>query len=439
MKKFILILTIIFLLLIGYIVYVKINKNKISPLVLEPEQVEVNKYYIYGTTLNIEGKLELESTDFEEIELVMYNEKLKVEKDETIDKRFTIIPMKYNQEKNTISFYISELINDGLYLDNIKKGEYNLFIRTTHKEIVEDEEEKKTYKYYPLINKTEYNETTYYTMSKYNNKIVINSNNNYKTLMLNITNNEDKLDIYDIVIDAGHGGVDPGATVNGYKETDFTLDLAIKLKKILEKNGLKVMLTRNENTLDNDEYFEEYGKGGRAQISHEVFSKYLFSLHLNSSNSSKVNGLEVYTASDINYDFAKNLAEAITKNTGVNYSTQKTYKMFNGIYTHNFSEKEIESSSKKMIDKGRKPYDITTNSNYLYMIRETGGFMTGAYVDDRNEEQVANDYYNSNIGAESYLLELCYLTNKSDLEIIKNKQNEYINAISNTIKDNLIK
>lgn len=438
MKKFILIITIIFILLIGYVVYVETNKNKIPPLVIENEKVEINNYYIYGTTLNMEGKLELEVSDFEEIELVMYNENLKIEKDETIEKRFTVIPMNYTQEKNTISFYISELINDGLYLDNIKKGEYTIFIRTTHKEVIE-EEEKTTYKYYSLINKTEYNETTYYTMSKYNNKIVINSDNNYKTLMLNITNNEDKLDIYDIIIDAGHGGVDPGATANGYKETDFTLDLAIKLKKSLEKQGLKVMLTRDESTLEEDEYFEEYGPGGRAQISHEVYSKYLISLHINSSSSSKVKGLEIYTASDINYDFAKQLAEEITTNTGINYSSQKTYKMFNGVYTHNFSEQEIASSAKKMVDKGRMPYDITTKSNYLYMIRETGGIMTGAYVDDRNEEQVANDYYNSNIGTESYLLELCYLTNLSDIEIIKNKQDEYIEAISNTIKDNFIK
>lgn len=437
MKKFILIITIIFLVLIGYIVYVEVNKNKIPPLVTETEEVEISKYYIYGTTLNMEGTLQLENIDFEKIELVMYDENLKIEKNETIEKRFTIIPIDYTQEKNIINFNISELINDGLYLDNIKIGKYYIFIRTTHKEVIE-EEEITTYKYYLLNNKTEYNQTTYYTMSKYNNKIIINSDNNYQTMMLDITENKDK-EIYDIVIDAGHGGVDPGASVNGYKETDFTLDLAIQLKKSLEKLGLKVKLTRDENTLANDEYFEEYGKGGRAQIPYEVYAKYLLSLHINSSTSSKVNGLEIYTPSNINYEFAKQLAEAITTSTGVNYSTQKTFKMFNGVYTHNFTEQEIASSEKNAKDKGRIPYDITTESNYLFMIRETGGIMTGAYVDDRNEEQVANDYYKSNIGTESYLIELCYLTNSSDLQILKTKQENYIKAISNTIKDNFIK
>ena len=40
------------------------------------------------------------------------------------------------------------------------------------------------------------------------------------------------------------------------------------------------------------------------------------------------------------------------------------------------------------------------------MLRETGGIVTGAYVDGRNKEFGKNKYYNSNIGVEAYLLEL---------------------------------
>ena len=107
--------------------------------------------------------------------------------------------------------------------------------------------------------------------------------------------------------------------------------------------------------------------------------------------------------------------------------------MFNGVYTHNFTKSEIESSKKQSEDKGYTPYDITTDSSYLYMIRETGGIMTGAYVDDRNEKQPANDYYNSNIGTESYLLEVSYLSNKQDLTIIKKEQDKYTEAMANSI------
>lgn len=72
------------------------------------------------------------------------------------------------------------------------------------------------------------------------------------------------------------------------------------------------------------------------------------------------------------------------------------------------------------------------------MIRETGGIMTGAYVDDRNLNKVGeNPYYNSNIGAEAYLLELRYLTNKSDLKVLTKNSEEYAKAISDGIKNYL--
>ena len=76
----------------------------------------------------------------------------------------------------------------------------------------------------------------------------------------------------------------------------------------------------------------------------------------------------------------------------------KISKVFDGIYTRTFTESEIENSSQENLDKGRVPYDITTKSNYYYIIRESGGIITGAYVDNRNEEIVGNPYINSNIG-----------------------------------------
>ena len=431
MKKsvFIILIIIIAISSIGYVIYVEKNKEKIIPLSTEQGKVAVTEYYIYGTTLNMKGTLTIENLDFDKIELVLYN-----------DKDFLEYEIEYDEDGNKVNFYLSDLINEGLYLDNIEIDKRYMFIRTT-KELEEKDKEgnpQYEYKYYGLENKTEYPKTTYYTMSKYNRKIEINSDNTYQTMMLNIKENKDK-EIYDIVIDAGHGGIDPGTTVNGQKETDFTLDIAKLLKEDLTKKGFTVKLTRDEDTLKEDEWFEEYGKNGRAQISHEVYAKYLFSVHLNSSTSSKVKGIEIYTPSDINYDLAKSIAESIIDNTSLDYSIQKTYKRFNGVYTHNFSESEINSSNEKAIEKGQTPYDITTKSNYLYMIRETGGIMTGAYVDDRNEKQQANDYYNSNIGTEAYLMELGYLSSENDLNIIKTEQKQIAEAIAKSIESNLKK
>jgi len=437
MKKILIIVILIILAFGGYIVYVETTKNKIPPLVAEVEKVKIEEYYIYGTTLNMKGSLNVENIEFDEIDLVLYNKDIKIEKKETIEKRFTTIPIIYIQNKNTINFTLAELINEGLYLDNIEIGKYNIFIRTTKKEVIEDEEVI-SYKYYSLDNMTKYKETTYYTMNKYNKKVLINSNNDYKTLMLNVERNNDK-EIYDIVIDAGHGGMDPGAVVNNEKEDEYTIEIALKLKEKLESSGLMVKLTRDKNTLEKNEYFGEYGKGGRAQISHEVYAKYLLSIHLNKNTYSSVHGVELYTPANINYNFAKDLVNEIVNNTSIEYSTRKTFKMYNGVYTHNFTEQEINTSIEGYKKKNYEPYEITTNSNYLYMIRETGGIVTGAYVDNRNEEQTANEYYDSNVGTEAYLLELCYLSNPNDLKKIKNEQEEYISAIANSIIKNINK
>lgn len=191
MKKFIILIILIIVAAGGYVAYVELTKEKFEPLPIEQEQVEVSKYYIYGTSLNIEGSLTVENLDFEDIDLVLYD-----------DKEFLNWQINYTQDLNTITFNLSDLINDGLYLDNITSEKRYIFIRTTHKN--EENEEEPIYKYYSLKNLTEYPETTYYTMSKYNKKILINSNNDYNTMMLNITENTDK-EIYDIVLDPGHG------------------------------------------------------------------------------------------------------------------------------------------------------------------------------------------------------------------------------------------
>ena len=72
------------------------------------------------------------------------------------------------------------------------------------------------------------------------------------------------------------------------------------------------------------------------------------------------------------------------------------------------------------------------------MIRETGGIMTGAYVDDSNPEKVGvNKYYNSNIGAEAYVIRLGYLSNQDDLNAMTTNQGTYAQAIANSIINEL--
>ncbi|MBI4429766.1 MAG: N-acetylmuramoyl-L-alanine amidase [Ignavibacteriales bacterium] len=98
-----------------------------------------------------------------------------------------------------------------------------------------------------------------------------------------------KLDV--IVIDAGHGGKDPGALgVAKTKEKDITLGVALKLGKFLEKNlkGVKVVYTRKT-----DAFIELYR---RTQIANEAGGKLFVSIHCNSleRKPSRARGFEIY-------------------------------------------------------------------------------------------------------------------------------------------------
>lgn len=408
MKK---ILLFIICLLVGagiYYIYGIYSKNSVPKLEIEEHVVNVDKLYTYGTHLNIIGS----NIPNGDLDLVLY--------------KGEFISININITGN--SFNISDYINDGFYLDNLENGYYNLFLRSTSF----DEEGNNIYKYYPLNNNTGYDKTIYYTMSNYNKKITIKYDDEYSTIGVVVKNNKDS-NVYDIVLDAGHGGKDPGATKYGYSETDFTLDIALKVKEKLEASGIRVKLTRDADTLTDEERLPEYGVHGRAVIPGEVKAKYLFSFHLNSSNYTSVNGLEVYTPVKINYDFSKLLVNNIITNTGLGFSRNNVNKVYDGIYSRTFTSKEVEDSINDYVENSLIPYDITTDTNYYYIIRETGGIVTGAYVDDRNPNIISNPNTSTNTGTEAYLLELGYITNKSDLNNMKNNMDKYVDAVVNSI------
>lgn len=418
MKK---VIGIIFLMIIlgfaGYFVYV--NYFIEDGIIPEEEKVSISEYYIYGDHMNMKGSLEIEDMTYQDICLTLYN---------GIDNDIEILS---SDDGTKIEFYFSEYINDGFYLDNLERGNYYLFLKLTYDNT--ENEEEPIVKYYALNNDTEYSETIYYTMSKYDNKIVINSDNEYSTMAFNIKENKDK-NIYDITIDPGHGGMDSGGSNGDYNESDFTMSISNKIKENLENSNFTVKLTHEEGELTKNDLFDEYNEHGRAVIPNEVKSKYTFSIHINKNTAKSVKGIEVYTPANIKYDFAESIVDNIIEYTELGYSTNRLYKISNGIYTRNFSESDVSSSLDGYEDKGYNPYNVTTNSNYYYMIRETGGYMTGAYIDDSNPDKVGvNPYYDSNIGNETYLLELGYLSNSSDLDIINNSLDDIAKAISDAI------
>lgn len=91
-----------------------------------------------------------------------------------------------------------------------------------------------------------------------------------------------------VVIDAGHGGKDPGAVGKYAKEKDIALSIALQVGKYIEKNlpDVEVIYTRKTDV------FVELHR--RAQIANESEADMFISIHCNANNSSRPYGTETY-------------------------------------------------------------------------------------------------------------------------------------------------
>lgn len=412
MKKNIFItITIILFISILFITIYLFYKSDNTLNITQKETVNITEYTIYGTHLNIKGNISL-SENIENINIVFKNNNEEIEYE-----------LKYTKENNQVYFYLSSLINEGINLENSKIGSYFVLLKINNK-------------YYSLDNNTEYEDLKYYSINNdKTTKLYFSKKNNTPYLKIETYKEKTPEDVYDIVIDAGHGGNDTGAISGNNKESEYTLRYAIELKKSLENLGYKVILTREE-----DKYLSPYGKNGRAIIPQNVKAKYLISLHLNSiATGGNINGVEVYAPYNANLEFASNLAKNIVNIANTSYSNNKNYKVQDGIYIRTLTEQDVNSAIENAKKFGYDIRNISTDTNYLFMIRETGGIMTGAYITNDISPYGNNPYYNSNIGVESYLIELGYIINSNDLNNLNINQQKYIEAISKTIDDEIKK
>ncbi|MFH1288380.1 MAG: N-acetylmuramoyl-L-alanine amidase [bacterium] len=117
--------------------------------------------------------------------------------------------------------------------------------------------------------------------------------------------------IYTVVLDPGHGGIDPGAIgPTGLKEKDVVLDIALKTKKLLtRKLGIKVILTREKDV------FVPLRK--RAAIANNAKADLFISMHINASRRSYASGIEVYFLSAAMDDESR--AVAAFENAAIKY------------------------------------------------------------------------------------------------------------------------
>jgi len=90
-----------------------------------------------------------------------------------------------------------------------------------------------------------------------------------------------------IVIDAGHGGNDPGAKANGVEEAELTLDIALRVERLLKQQpGMQVILTRRTDVFIP---LEE-----RTEIANREGADLFLSIHANAARRATAKGVETY-------------------------------------------------------------------------------------------------------------------------------------------------
>jgi N-acetylmuramoyl-L-alanine amidase len=113
----------------------------------------------------------------------------------------------------------------------------------------------------------------------------VNYSNDYQKLILTFI--KSPLIKRTLVIDAGHGGVDMGATGNqGTHEKDINFEVTLRLKELLDEAGANVVLTRN------GDYFISLYE--RDFIANQLKADLFVSIHTNFHPNPNVHGLEVF-------------------------------------------------------------------------------------------------------------------------------------------------
>lgn len=131
------------------------------------------------------------------------------------------------------------------------------------------------------------------------------------------------LSVRRVVLDAGHGGNDPGATNFDFTEKEVTLDIGQRLEALLEENGFEVVQTRErDQTIPLRE---------RARLANASSSDVFVSIHINTIAKHTTNhGVETYYLGPTNDPKLTELAAA--ENRGSGYSMADLRKLLDGIY-----------------------------------------------------------------------------------------------------------
>jgi N-acetylmuramoyl-L-alanine amidase len=158
-----------------------------------------------------------------------------------------------------------------------------------------------------------------------------------------------------IVIDAGHGGKDPGAKGSFSQEKDIVLAVALKTGEYIKKNirNVTVIYTRKNDT------FVELQE--RANIANRNNADLFISIHANWAKSKNVHGAETYimgiTKDQANLEVAMKENEVMTKYEGIDPKSAESFIMLS------LTQKVFEGQSTDLATKIQKQFREQSNRN----------------------------------------------------------------------------
>ena len=131
------------------------------------------------------------------------------------------------------------------------------------------------------------------------------------------------LSVRRIVLDAGHGGTDPGATTPAIAEKEITLDVGRRLRALLEQHGFEVVVTRDAD--------RTIALRDRATLANDSRSDIFVSIHVNTIvKYTQSRGIETYYLGATNDPKLTQLAAAENRVSG--YSVADMRKLLEGVY-----------------------------------------------------------------------------------------------------------
>lgn len=136
-----------------------------------------------------------------------------------------------------------------------------------------------------------------------------------------------------VVLDPGHGGVDPGTVIDDIKEKDINLKIALKVKEKLEQKNITVLLTRDG---DYDLASPEVNRRKKSDFDHRIRrinesgANYYISIHLNYLEDNSYFGPQVFYTKE-NKGLAIQMQNDLNKALNVN---REAKKISNTIYMY---------------------------------------------------------------------------------------------------------